>query len=50
MVAAGFPATSDVKIKKYDISFKYKPYVDGKSTSQKVYSSANLDEVLPCKM
>jgi hypothetical protein len=35
MVAAGFPKTSDIKIKKYDISFKYKPYVDGKSTSQK---------------
>lgn len=35
MVSAGFPQTSDVKIKKYDISFKFKPYVDGKSTSSK---------------
>jgi hypothetical protein len=35
MVAAGFPKASDTKIKKYDISFKYKPYENGKSTVTK---------------
>ena len=35
MVSMGFPATSDIKIKKYNISFKYKPYENGKSVSTK---------------
>ena len=35
MVSAGFPATRDAKIKKYALSFKYKTYENGKTTSTK---------------
>ena len=35
MVAAGFPKTRDSKMDKFSLSFKYKTYVDGKTTSQR---------------
>jgi len=47
MVAVGFPATRDVKINKYQLSFKFKTYENGKPVTQKVFSTDNLDEALP---
>lgn len=46
MVQHGFPATRDSKMNKFDLSFKFRTYSNGKVTSTKSKSKALLLTIL----